>query len=57
MNQMRLKLTDMRMISFTLMDTIEGPFSLELDYIAFYKDQEHKEEFAYEQYDRTGIVS
>lgn len=54
--QQMVKLDDLRIISFTLMDDIEGPFSLELDYIAFYYDETHEEKCAYELYDRTGIM-
>lgn len=32
------------------MDNVDGPFSLEIDYIALLKDQNHKEEHAYERY-------
>ncbi|TPP67722.1 putative complex I intermediate-associated protein 30 [Fasciola gigantica] len=55
-NQHRLKNVNVRLLSFSLMDQIEGPFALELDYIALYTDPDHKEKFAYEQYDRTGIL-
>ncbi|CAL8096520.1 unnamed protein product [Calicophoron daubneyi] len=56
LDQIKLRKDKVRLISFTLMDDIDGPFSLELDYIALYVDQDHHEEFAYEQYDRSGIV-
>lgn len=32
------------------MDNVDGPFKLEIDYIALLKDQNHKEEHAYERY-------
>ncbi|KAA0188707.1 Complex i intermediate-associated protein mitochondrial [Fasciolopsis buskii] len=47
---------NVRLLSFSLMDQIDGPFSLELDYIALYVDPDHKEKFAYEVYDRTGTM-
>lgn len=45
-----------RLISFTLMDDVDGPFCLELDYIALYCDTNHREKFAYEQYDQSGLM-
>lgn len=54
--QHHLPLTKVRMISFTLMDGIPGPFSLEIDYIGVYYDMFHTEGFAYEQYDSPGIL-
>lgn len=33
-----------------LMDNVDGPFHLEIDYIALLNDQNHKEEHAYERY-------
>lgn len=39
-----------RNISITLADEVEGPFKLELDYIALIRDENHTEEFAYEMY-------
>ncbi|KAA3676850.1 uncharacterized protein DEA37_0014571 [Paragonimus westermani] len=56
MSQHKLNKHNVRMLSFTLMDDVDGPFSLELDYIGLYLDPDHKEQFAYEQYDRSGIV-
>ncbi|VDQ13063.1 unnamed protein product [Trichobilharzia regenti] len=41
---------NMRLMSFTLMDNIEGPFSLELDYIGLYYDNEQSDAFDYEKY-------
>ncbi|VDK47189.1 unnamed protein product [Dibothriocephalus latus] len=54
--QHRLPLTKVRMISFTLMDGVPGPFSLEIDYIGLYYDRFHSEAFAYEQYDSPAIL-
>lgn len=54
--QFRVSNDSVRMISFTLMDRVEGPFSFEIDYIGFYRDPINQEDFAYEQYDRSGIV-
>lgn len=39
-----------RNFSFTLADEVEGPFKLELDYIALVRDENHKEKYAYEMY-------
>ncbi|VDP65683.1 unnamed protein product [Echinostoma caproni] len=55
-DQYPVKGTHVRLLSFTVMDNCEGPFSLELDYIALYIDPDHHEKFAYEEYDRSGIV-
>ncbi|KAL7062710.1 hypothetical protein AAHC03_0338 [Spirometra sp. Aus1] len=54
--QHRLPLTNVRMISFTLMDGVPGPFSFEIDYIGLYYDMFHRERFAYEQYDSPAIL-
>uniref|UniRef100_A0AAF5D2J6 CIA30 domain-containing protein n=1 Tax=Strongyloides stercoralis TaxID=6248 RepID=A0AAF5D2J6_STRER len=37
-------------ISITLMDRMDGPFNLEIDFIGVTHDKSHKEEFAYETY-------
>ncbi|CAH8514101.1 unnamed protein product [Schistosoma turkestanicum] len=55
--QFPANLGNMRLISFTLMDDIEGPFSLELDYIGLYFDQEQSEAFDYERYTRSGFIN
>ena len=39
-----------RSFSFTLADEVEGPFKLELDYIALIRDENHTEKYAYEMY-------
>ena len=39
------------------MDGIEGPFSLELDYIGVLKDDELKEKFAYETFKTAKYIS
>ncbi|KER28272.1 hypothetical protein T265_13621, partial [Opisthorchis viverrini] len=56
LSQFKLPQNNIRLMNFTLMDGVDGPFSLELDYIALYKDPDHHEKFAYEQYDRSGIL-
>lgn len=48
--------TTVRMISFTLMDRLPGPFSLEIDYIGLYFDAFHRERSAYEKYDSPATV-
>lgn len=45
-NQMNL----VSSVAITLMDTFEGPFQLELDFIGLYYDVTHFEKFAYESY-------
>ncbi|KAH8870558.1 putative complex I intermediate-associated protein 30, mitochondrial [Schistosoma japonicum] len=47
----------MRIFSLTLMDDIEGPFSLELDYIGLYFDEQQDDIFDYEQYTKSGTLS
>ena len=39
------------------MDGIEGPFSLEIDYIGVLKDEELKENLAYETYKTAKYIS
>ena len=39
-----------RNYGFTLADEVEGPFKLELDYIALVRDENHQEKYAYEMY-------
>ncbi|CAH8579335.1 unnamed protein product [Schistosoma rodhaini] len=41
--QFPVDLGRMRLLSFTIMDDIEGPFSLELDYIGLYFDEQQNE--------------
>jgi NADH dehydrogenase [ubiquinone] 1 alpha subcomplex assembly factor 1 len=48
--QYRFNEDDFISMGFTCMDGIEGPFSLELDYIGVYRDNEIKEITAYETY-------
>ncbi|KAK1791272.1 hypothetical protein P4O66_013278 [Electrophorus voltai] len=43
-------------IAFTLGDKVDGPFQLEVDFIAVCIDNAHTEEFAYEQYKRNPEV-
>ncbi|XP_051878545.1 complex I intermediate-associated protein 30, mitochondrial [Pristis pectinata] len=43
-------------IGFTLGDKVDGPFQLEIDFIAVCIDRAHTEEFAYEQYKRNPEV-
>ncbi|XP_033734534.1 complex I intermediate-associated protein 30, mitochondrial-like [Pecten maximus] len=40
-------------IGITMADSVEGPFQLEIDYIAVLNDANHQEETAYEQYPDT----
>lgn len=54
--QFPVDLGRMRLLSFTIMDDIEGPFSLELDYIGLYFDEQQSEVFDYEQYSKSGTV-
>lgn len=51
-------ITQTRISSFgiVLMDRIEGPFRLEIDFIGVYKDISHKEEFAYERYNIPAVT-
>jgi len=39
-----------RNIGITCMDGVEGPFCLEIDNICIYRDNEYKEDLAYETY-------
>ncbi|KAK4470277.1 hypothetical protein MN116_005848 [Schistosoma mekongi] len=55
--QRAANLGNMRLFSLTLMDDIEGPFSLELDYIGLYFDEQQSDIFDYEQYTRSGILN
>lgn len=43
-------------IGFTLGDKADGPFQLEIDFIAVCNDRAHIEEFAYELYKRNPEV-
>lgn len=43
-------------IGFTLGDKADGPFQLEIDFIALCNDRAHTEEFAYELYKRNPEV-
>ncbi|CAH8583275.1 unnamed protein product [Heterobilharzia americana] len=49
-------LLHMRLFAITLKDNIEGPFSLELDYISLYFDEQQNDSFDYEEYCRSGAV-
>jgi NADH dehydrogenase [ubiquinone] 1 alpha subcomplex assembly factor 1 len=44
-------------IGFTCMDDVDGPFSLELDFIGVLRDNEFTEEFAYETYRTEKFVA
>ncbi|XP_072120545.1 complex I intermediate-associated protein 30, mitochondrial [Mobula birostris] len=43
-------------IGFTLGDQVDGPFQLEIDFVAVFNDRAHTEEFAYEKYKRNPEV-
>ncbi|XP_077396035.1 complex I intermediate-associated protein 30, mitochondrial [Festucalex cinctus] len=55
-DQHPLWLDKINTIGFTLGDKVDGPFQLEIDYIAVSKDYAHTEEFAYELYKRNPEV-
>ncbi|XP_078262244.1 complex I intermediate-associated protein 30, mitochondrial isoform X2 [Rhinoraja longicauda] len=55
-NQHPLWLDKVSTIGFTLGDKVNGPFQLEIDFIAVYNDRAHTEEFAYEKYKRNPEV-
>ncbi|GCC21292.1 hypothetical protein chiPu_0019759, partial [Chiloscyllium punctatum] len=55
-NQHPLWLDKISTIGFTLGDKVDGPFQLEIDFIAVYNDRAHTEEFAYETYKRNPEV-
>lgn len=48
--QYRLLTDRIRNIGITCMDGVQGPFQLEIDFIAVLKDDEETEDFAYETY-------
>lgn len=48
--QAPINTTEIAFFCINLMDNVDGPFNLEIDYIALLKDQNHKEEHAYERY-------
>ncbi|MBN3312662.1 CIA30 protein, partial [Atractosteus spatula] len=55
-NQHPLWLDKINTIGFTLGDKTDGPFQLEIDFIAVCNDRAHTEEFAYEKYKRNPEV-
>ncbi|XP_055025948.2 complex I intermediate-associated protein 30, mitochondrial isoform X2 [Misgurnus anguillicaudatus] len=55
-NQHALWLDKINGIGFTLGDKADGPFQLEIDFIALCNDNAHTEEFAYELYKRNPEV-
>lgn len=55
--QYRFVDNDVTNIGFTVMDGIEGPFSLEIDFIGVLKDEELKENLAYETYKTAKYIS
>ncbi|XP_051946633.1 complex I intermediate-associated protein 30, mitochondrial-like [Xyrauchen texanus] len=55
-DQHALWLDKVKSIGFTLGDKADGPFQLEIDFIALYNDRAHTEEFAYELYKRNPEV-
>jgi hypothetical protein len=48
---------EVKKIGFTCMDNNEGPFSLEIDFIALLRDSVEKEECAYEAYQVPKFIS
>ncbi|XP_006001615.1 complex I intermediate-associated protein 30, mitochondrial [Latimeria chalumnae] len=54
--QYPLWLDKINTIGFTLGDKVDGPFQLEIDFIALCSDMAHTEEFAYEKYKRNPEV-
>ncbi|GMT11635.1 hypothetical protein PFISCL1PPCAC_2932, partial [Pristionchus fissidentatus] len=48
--QQSVSLTDVSSVSIVLMDRLDGPFALELDWIGVVHDRSHIEETAYETY-------
>uniref|UniRef100_A0A8C3BEC1 Complex I intermediate-associated protein 30, mitochondrial n=1 Tax=Cairina moschata TaxID=8855 RepID=A0A8C3BEC1_CAIMO len=52
-NQHPIWLDKVSTLGFTLGDKVNGPFQLEIDFIGLINDRAHKEEFAYEIYDRN----
>ncbi|KAL4656208.1 complex I intermediate-associated protein 30, mitochondrial [Arapaima gigas] len=55
-SQHPLWLDKVNTIGFTLGDKADGPFQLEIDFIAVCNDRAHTEEFAYEMYKRNPTV-
>ncbi|KAL6488052.1 hypothetical protein MHYP_G00046780 [Metynnis hypsauchen] len=55
-DQHALWLDKVNTIGFTLGDKADGPFQLEIDFIALCNDRAHTEEFAYELYKRNPEV-
>ncbi|XP_078419129.1 complex I intermediate-associated protein 30, mitochondrial [Cetorhinus maximus] len=55
-NQHPLWLDKINTVGFTLGDKVDGPFQLEIDFIAVCNDRAHTEEFAYEKYKRNPEV-
>lgn len=55
-DQHPLWLDKVNTVGFTLADKAEGPFQLEIDFVAVSKDYAHSEEFAYELYKRNPEV-
>lgn len=55
-NQHPVWLDKIRTLGFTIGDKVDGPFQLEIDFIGLLKDRAHREEFAYETYDKNTPV-
>lgn len=48
--QIPLDKTEVNSIGFTVMDTYDGPFQLEIDYVGVLHEKNHNDTFEYEQY-------
>ncbi len=55
--QSRFPAREVKRFGITCMDGGEGPFALEIDHIAAYRDEEAPEEFAYETYKIPKYIS
>ncbi|XP_074440695.1 complex I intermediate-associated protein 30, mitochondrial isoform X2 [Larus michahellis] len=55
-NQHPIWLDKISTLGFTIGDKVDGPFQLEIDFIGLLNDRAHKEEFAYETYEKNPQV-